>query len=58
MNVNATGNQPISSVAGSEDKRASLQTLLLKRVLEAQEREAAEVVRQIEGKGQVLDIRV
>jgi hypothetical protein len=41
-----------------DDKRAQLQMMLLKRALEDQKRQAAEMSRQIEGKGNVVDIRV
>jgi hypothetical protein len=44
--------------AGGDDKRAQLQMLLLKRALDDQNRQAAEMTRQLEGKGNVVDIKV
>lgn len=44
--------------AGGDDKRAQLQMMLLKRALDDQTRQAAEMARQIEGKGNVVDIKV
>lgn len=41
-----------------DPKRAQLQMMLLKRALEDQKRQAAEMQRLIEGKGTVIDLRV
>lgn len=37
--------------------RAKLQMMLLKKALESQQEQSAELMRMTEGKGQVLDIR-
>lgn len=44
--------------AGGDDKRAQLQMMLLKRALDDQKRQSVEMARQIEGKGNVVDIKV
>ena len=61
MNVN--GPSPAASaIRGPEvsavDKRAQLQTMLLKKALDAQQGESSQMLRQVEGKGQNLDLRV
>ncbi|MGV3614456.1 MAG: hypothetical protein ACO1SV_03890 [Fimbriimonas sp.] len=40
------------------DKRAQLQMMLLKRALDDQTRQAADIQRLMEGKGNVVDIKV
>lgn len=47
-----------ASPAASVDKRAALQMMLLKKSLEAQQEQSVEVARQLEGKGNIIDIRV
>ena len=42
----------------AEGKPVALQVSLLKKALEAQEDPAAELLKQLEGKGQNIDIRV
>lgn len=54
----STSTPPVSVSSTADVKRAQLQALLLKKSLEAQRAQAAEITRQIEGKGQRLDIRV
>jgi hypothetical protein len=56
-NISQTALRGVQSAAG-DDKRAQLQMLLLKRALDDQNRQAAEVSRQLEGKGNVVDIKV
>jgi hypothetical protein len=58
MNVSGANAQPIAPVQQTESKRVALQAALLKKALEAQQRETDELQRQLEGKGQILDIRV
>ncbi|MCX7801183.1 MAG: hypothetical protein N2109_12685 [Fimbriimonadales bacterium] len=48
----------VDSATSVEAKRAQLQVQLLKRTLETQRQQAAELLKLLEGKGQVLDIRV
>ncbi len=51
-----------SAIRGAEtaptDKRAQLQAMLLRKVLDSQQGEAAQITKLIEGKGQNLDLRV
>ena len=54
MNVQPTAIQPPAS---ADTKRAELQMLLLKKALQAQQDQAAEITKQIEGKGQTIDFR-
>lgn len=60
MNIGtSTGvNAALNSLSGVEDKRAALQVALLKKALESQQQQAAELLKLTEGKGQQLDIRV
>ena len=60
MNISGVANPAtqIQRPAGLEDKRAQLQLMLLKKSLEMQNTETAAVMRQTEGKGQNIDIRV
>ncbi len=60
MNIgSSTGvNAALDGLAGVEDKRAALQVALLKKALESQQQQAAELMKLVEGKGQQLDIRV
>lgn len=55
MNIQSVNAQPASA---PESKRAELQMLLLKKALQAQQEQAAELTKQIEGKGQTVDFRV
>lgn len=58
MNISSVGtNQVPVQSTGSVDKRAQLQSLLLKKSLEMQRAETAAVMQQAEGKGQNIDIR-
>lgn len=54
----STSTPPAAVASTADAKRAQLQAILLKKSLEAQRAQAAEISRQIEGKGQRLDIRV
>ena len=57
--TNVGGAQTVlRSIEGGDDKRAQLQMTLLKRTLDMQKDQAAELVRMMEGKGQVIDMRV
>ena len=44
--------------ATADDKRAALGVMLLRKALDAQKDQAAQLARMIEGKGQTIDIRV
>ncbi|MFY9235405.1 MAG: hypothetical protein WAO58_13210 [Fimbriimonadaceae bacterium] len=48
----------IQALLAPEDKRIQLQMALLKKNLDAQQEQSAELLKILEGKGQVLDIRV
>ena len=48
----------LNGLQNVEGKRAQLQVALLKKALEAQKEQAAELQRMAEGKGQAIDIRV
>jgi hypothetical protein len=54
-NAADTALQGLSNVDG---KRAQLQAVLLKKALDSQEQQAAELLKMMEGKGQVVDLRV
>jgi hypothetical protein len=59
MNISGVGPSPASVPATSAvDKRAQLQMMLLKKSLDMQQAETAAVMRDAEGKGQSIDIRV
>lgn len=52
--------EPMGTVASKPpvDRRAQLQADLLKRLLEGQQVQNAELIREQEGKGSLIDIRV
>ena len=54
MNIQSVSPSP---AAPADSKRAALQMLLLKKALQAQQDQAAEITKQIEGKGQSIDFR-
>ena len=60
MNVSgsASASAALQGVQGSDDKRVNLQIAILRKALDAQESEAATLVNQMLGKGQVVDLRV
>lgn len=61
MNINSatqTALQAVQNADAVEGKRAQLQVALLKKSLESQETQAAELLKMLSGKGQNLDIRV
>ena len=59
MRVDPPRSQPVASQPERVDAlREKLQLALLKKSLEAQQESAAEILRQAEGKGSVIDIRV
>lgn len=59
MNIGSIGTQSgVNGASSLDNKRANLQMSLLKKMLEAQKEQAAEVQRVAEGKGNLLDIRV
>ena len=59
MELRPVSSTPPPSVASTADvKRAQLQAMLMQKTLQAQREQVAEAARQIEGKGQRLDIRV
>jgi hypothetical protein len=43
---------------GADSKRAALQVMVLRKTLDSQQQQAAEMMKLLEGKGQQLDIRV
>jgi hypothetical protein len=48
----------LQGVQTGDDKRASLQLALLKKALDSQQNETADLLKLMDGKGQNLDIRV
>jgi hypothetical protein len=48
----------VAPAASSEAKIARLQMALLRKTLDAQQEQSAELMRMMEGKGQVVDLRV
>jgi hypothetical protein len=61
MNISSTGaNDPqaISQTGGVEAKRMQLQMMMLRKSLDGQQQQAEELTREMEGKGQVIDMRV
>lgn len=56
MNVNPAASQPVS--APVDNKRAELHMLLLKKSLQSQQEQADQLLKQLEGKGQTIDLRV
>lgn len=59
MNVGSTTgvDAALSALTNVEDKRAGLQIALLRKSLDSQQQEMADLLRLMEGKGQQLDIR-
>lgn len=62
MDVSAASLSAVSGAAASEVAnpsavRAKLQIALLKKALESQQEQSAQLMRVMEGKGQTLDIR-
>jgi hypothetical protein len=60
MNIGSTGAVPATSpvLPTSDDKRLQLQTMLLRKSLELQNKETESVVNSIAGKGAIIDLRV
>ena len=60
VNLGAVGTSEavLNSMTGVEDKKVHLQMALLKKTLDANTQQAAELMKLLEGKGQVVDIRV
>ncbi len=59
MNIGSTGAVPASAVMPtSDDKRLQLQTMLLRKSLELQNKETESVANSIAGKGAIIDLRV
>lgn len=61
MNVNGpsmVGAHAPQSPASVENKRVALQAMLLRKSVLAQQEQSAEVERQAEGKGNLIDLRV
>ena len=48
----------LQGVQNAGDKRATLQLALLKKALDSQQQDAADILKLMDGKGQNLDIRV
>jgi hypothetical protein len=59
MNVGSTTgvDAALSALTNVDDKRAGLQIALLRKSLDSQQQEMADLLRLMEGKGQQLDIR-
>lgn len=57
-NSTAATQAALTSVQGSDDKRAALQMMILKKALDAQKMQAEQVTNVLLGKGQVVDIRI
>jgi len=56
---NSSGvNAALNALSGVEDKRAALQVSMLRKSLDSQQQQAAELMKILEGKGQQLDLRV
>jgi hypothetical protein len=61
MNVSSTGTSDATQSllqTGAVDKRAQLQLLMLRKTLDSQQQQADELTNELEGKGQVIDLRV
>ena len=59
MELRPVSNTPPAAVTSTADaKRAQLQALLMQRTLQAQREQVAQAAREVDGKGQRLDIRV
>ncbi len=60
MNISSVQNTQaaLQAVQSGDDKRAQLQMALLKKALDSQQEQASELMKMMEGKGQVLDLRV
>lgn len=50
--------QSLTQADGIDARRMQLQMALLKKTLQTQEDQGAELRRMVEGKGQILDLRV
>jgi hypothetical protein len=48
----------LQGLTNVDDKRLKLQVALLRKTLDSQQEQSAELMRLMEGKGQVVDIRV
>jgi hypothetical protein len=55
--MNITGSTQTQAAPVDSSKRADLQMLLLKKALQSQKDQAAEILKEIEGKGQTIDFR-
>jgi hypothetical protein len=60
MNVGGVSSSAaqVAAAVSRESENSPAQVMLLKRLLESQRREADQMLRLLEGKGQNLDIRV
>jgi len=62
MNISSTGasdaTQALLQTGSVDNKRTQLQMLMLKKSLDGQQQQAEELTRELEGKGQVIDLRV
>jgi hypothetical protein len=48
----------LSALQSGDDKRLALQVALLRKSLDSQKEQTADLLRLMEGKGQVVDLRV
>lgn len=62
MNISSTGAsdsaQALTQTNSVEAKRMNLQALMLRKSLDGQQQQAEELTREMEGKGQIIDLRV
>lgn len=60
MNISSTSgvDAALTAVQSVEDKRAGLQIALLRKSLDSQQQQAADLMKLLEGKGQQVDLRV
>jgi hypothetical protein len=60
MNISSTtaASVALQGVQNTDGKRAALQLALLKKALDSQQSDAAQMLKLMDGKGQNLDIRV
>jgi len=50
-------NAALSALQNGDDKKAALQISMLRKSLDSQQQQAADLMKLLEGKGQQLDIR-
>lgn len=62
MNISSTGNasaaQAVQNTGSIDSKRLQLQAMMLRKLLDSQQQQADELIQQMQGKGQIIDLRV